>query len=248
MAHDHSDDAIHPASEIKLARARQQGEVCRSDILAQAVQTALGLGILSLAAAPLGVALVDWTREYWTQQSTLVSGQNAARTIEPIELIARLGWPLGLFLGALFLLSCASHLLQTGWSWGQRPFWSPRSLRPAANIRQWFAPNRWLAGLAGLITFGLLAGWSLSNTGDELAELSMIWKAPIDTLAVTASRQLGTWLLPIVGSLLVLGTADYCMQRWLYFHRLQMSEQELRDEQKEEQNPARTAIRKRKQG
>ncbi len=244
MAHDHSDDAIHPASEIKLARAKQQGEVCRSDVLAQAVQVGVGLLALGLAAVPLSTALLDWTRDYWMQGSGLSGGGALAHSFAPRELLSRLGWPLGLFLAALFVLSCGSHLLQTGWTWGQRPLWSGRSLRPAANLQQSLAPQRWLAGLAGLIGFGLLVGWWLADSRGALDRLSTLWSVPAENLMPSASRELGAWMLPLVGGLLILGGLDYAVQRWLYYRRLQMSEQELRDEQKEEQNLARTALRK----
>ncbi|MFN5708296.1 MAG: EscU/YscU/HrcU family type III secretion system export apparatus switch protein [Planctomycetota bacterium] len=46
--------------------------------------------------------------------------------------------------------------------------------------------------------------------------------------------------------MLLLGGLDYALQRWSYFQRLQMTDQELRDEQKDEQNPARSALKRRR--
>lgn len=235
------DEAIHPASEIKLARARQHGEYCRSYTLAQAVQVAAGMAVLGIALLPLALALLDWTRDYWTRSA----GLQQPETDLP-EMLARIGWPLGLLLLALFVIGCASHLLQTGWSWGQRPLLKAPSWQLDQAVRQWFSPTRWIVALAGLGCLGATVAWWWSNGSAELEQLSQLWAAPAEELVSTSISRIRTWLLPVVGSLLLVGGLDYALQRWSYFQRLQMTDQELRDEQKDEQNLARSAIRKRR--
>ena len=241
MSSEDRDEAVHPASEIKLARARQQGELCRSYSLAQAIQTAVGLLILSFAAMPLLKAIVDWTGDFWSRGSA-ISDLNDSLP----ELFGRIGWPLGIFLGALFLCGCASHLLQTGWTLGQRPLLNQRMLEPGANLAQWFSFSRWTSSLIGIACFGAFAAWICFNPESQLERLAVIWSnSSADPLDAVGS-QLRYWLLPIMGLLLALGGLDYGLQRWLYFQRMQMTDQEMRDEQKEEQNAARTAIKSRR--
>lgn len=241
MSEQDRDEAIHPASEIKLARARQQGESCRSDALAQAAQAALGLGLVGLAAVPLATALLDWTRDYWMQSAE-------ARRPGPdlVELLTRLGWPLGIFLLALFAAGVLSHLLQSGWNWGQRPLLRVTGWHPDQLLRQWFSPSRWLVALSGVLGCAGLFAWWWTNSAGQLEELSQLWASSPEALAPALLGPIRTWLLPLVGGLLLIGGLDYALQRWLLFRRLQMTDQELRDEQKDERNLARTAIRKRK--
>jgi len=241
MSSEDRDEAVHPASEVKLARARQQGEVCRSYSLAQAFQTAAGFVILSFAAMPLLQAIVEWTGDFWSQGTAISNFSDATP-----ELIARIGWPLGLFLFALFLCGCASHLLQTGWTWGQRPLLNQRMLEPGANLAQWFSLSRWTSSLVGLVCFGLFAGWFYFNPEAQLEQLAIIWSDSSTGPLEAVGSQLRYWLLPILGLLLALGGLDYGLQRWLYFRRMQMTDQELRDEQKEEQNAARSALKSRR--
>lgn len=241
MSSEDRDEAVHPASEIKLARARQQGEVCRSYSLAQAIQTTVGLIILSFAGMPLLRAIVDWTSDFW-RRGYAISDLNSALP----ELFGRIGWPLGLFLCVLFLCGGASHLLQTGWTWGQRSLLNRRMLEPGTNLAQWFSFSRWTSSLVGIGCFGLFAGWLYFNPESQLDRLALIWSdSSADPLEAVGS-QLRYWLLPVVGLLLALGGLDYGLQRWLYLRRMQMTDQELRDEQKDEQNAARSAIKSRR--
>jgi flagellar biosynthesis protein FlhB len=113
-------------------------------------------------------------------------------------------------------------------------------------VRQWFSPTRWIVALAGLGCLGAMVAWWWSNGSAELEQLSQLWAAPAEELVSTSISRIRTWLLPVVGSLLLVGGLDYALQRWSYFQRLQMTDQELRDEQKDEQNLARSAIRKRR--
>jgi flagellar biosynthesis protein FlhB len=241
MSSEDRDEAVHPASEIKLARARQQGEVCRSYSLAQAIQITVGFLILSFAAMPLLQAIVDWTSDFWSRGSATSDLSSALP-----ELIGRIGWPLGLFLCALFLCGCASHLLQTGWTWGQRPLLNRRMLEPGANLAQWFSFSRWTSSLVGIACFGLFAGWLYFNPESQLDRLALIWSDSSAGPLEAVGSQLRYWLLPVIGLLLALGGLDYGLQRWLYLQRMQMSDQELRDEQKDEQNAARSAIKSRR--
>lgn len=243
MSNEERDEAIHPASEIKLARARQQGELCRSYVLAQAIQAGVGLLAIGLAATPLAHALLDLTRELWTQRITA-----GAFTPSATEVIGRIGWPLALFLSAIFVCGCASHLLQTGWTWGQRPLVNSRFLEPQANLASWFSPSRWISSLTGLICFGLLALWLVSAPDFSLALLGRVWTSSETNPVGAIGKQLLGWLLPVTGVLLVIGGLDYALQRWLYFRRMQMTDQELRDEQNEEQNAARSAMKGRRRG
>lgn len=241
MSEQDRDEAIHPASEIKLARARQQGELCRSYTLAQAIQVAVGFAVFSLALWPLTTALLDWTRDYWTK----AAGTSRPELDLP-ELLVRLGWPLSLLLLALFAIGCLSHLLQTGWTWGQRPLVRGPSWQLDLTLKQWFSPSRWAVSLLGILCLGGLLSWRWSNGPDELNQLSELWSASNEELAEVALSQMRSWLLPVVGSLLLLGGLDYALQRWSYFQRLQMTDQELRDEQQDEQNPARSALKRRR--
>lgn len=243
MSEQERDEAIHPASEIKLARARQQGELCRSYPLAQAIQVAVGLVVLGLSIWPLTWALLEWTRDYWA------NGAGIGRSeVDLPELLVRIGWPLGLLLLGLFAIGCLSHWLQTGWSWGQRPLVKSPSWQLDQVLRQWFSPGRWVVALAGIVCSAGLIAWWWSHGTSELNQLGQLWSAPAEELLSTGLAQIRTWLLPVVGCLIVLGGLDYALQRWSYFQKMQMTDQELRDEQKDEQNLARSAMKKRKPG
>jgi flagellar biosynthesis protein FlhB len=119
-------------------------------------------------------------------------------------------------------------------------------LEPGTNLAQWFSFSRWTSSLVGIACFGLFASWLYFNPESQLDRLALIWSDSSAGPLEAVGSQLRYWLLPVIGLLLALGGLDYGLQRWLYLQRMQMTDQELRDEQKDEQNAARSAIKSRR--
>jgi flagellar biosynthetic protein FlhB len=222
-----------PATERKIRKAREDGQVARSRDLGHFA--ALGFGLTTMGAfAP---ELQAWMTRLTAQALRF----DAATLAHPQTMVERLGelvlqmllllLPLGLLLAVLAL---ASGLLAGGWNFSMKAL-KPRfsKLDPLSGIKRMFSVDSMVPTLKACALALILGSVGAAYLWLRRGEYVGLQTLP---LPVAMSTGFGLLQVGLVALGLVLGLSaliDVPLQRQLLLRRLRMSVQELRKELKE---------------
>jgi flagellar biosynthetic protein FlhB len=233
MSEQSSQDRNLPASQRKLKKAREDGQVARSRDLGHFVAIA-ACGALLVAAAPFAA---DWLKQTLMQGLQFDRGmlQNPGAMGERLQaLTIRMMWivvPFGL---AMMAAAMASSLAIGGWNWTLKPL-MPNfgKLNPITGLPGILSKQKLVDALKGSVLaliLGGIGGLFLKSHVDQFAGLLAL-PLPAAIQQTAASMVGGVGLLLI--ALGVFAMIDVPLQRFQLAQRLKMSHQELKQEHKE---------------
>jgi flagellar biosynthetic protein FlhB len=233
--------------------ARREGRVAHSHDLAAAALLIVGLLAISL----LGERVVNYfgritqqqlNGEAWSalersnssgEQLDVVAEQGQVLLVELVLVIAPL-------LGVLFIGAIAANLTQTGFRWlPERIAPDFGRISPAAGLRRIFSLGGGERMAMGVIKLGcimLVAYISLWQRREEIVNSAAFEPSQ---LAVFIVETVYSTCLKIAIALLVLAIGDYAYQRWKLERDLQMTPEELREEQRNQQGDPQILSRRR---
>ena len=228
-----SQDRNLPASQRKLSKAREDGQIARSRDLGHFVAVA-ACGASLVFAAPLATG---WLKQTLMQglQFNVASVHNPALMGERLgELTVRLLWvvlPFGTFMA---LAAVVGSLAMSGWAWTLKPL-APKfhMLNPISGLAGLFSKDKLIDALKGsllALILGAIGAFYLKGHVDAFSGvLALSLPAAIEASAQTVLGGLALLLLALGAFALV----DVPLQRYLHAQRLKMSHQELKQEHKE---------------
>ena len=244
MASDAGGDKTHEATPYRRQKAREEGQVVRSQDLASAGLLLAGLCILWFFCKSLTQVLGHLTIEHLSGQAWLTMDPQTA-VHHTAALTLRLSSTLLPLLALLMLAGLISHMGQVGFLYvPQKLALDWERINPLPNARRIFS----LTSVAHL-GFGLLkvllivavATWSLWAERGRLLQLTEL--APPAIGAYLFSVLLWT-SLKIGIALAVLALFDYGYQYWKHEQDLRMTMQELKEEIKTQQGDPQIAARR----
>ena len=221
-------DRRHEATPTRLRKARRQGDVAVSQELANAVSLAGGFVALGVLAAPLAITLMQLARfQFQNAAAPLRDGMVAGAQLAEV---ASATLPL---LSALVAVGWFGHGAQRGFQWNSSSLaigW--HRLDPGQNLRRVGRDTASRAlGLFKAILLLVLIGVLLWNEIPRLLSLGELPALGISVALTNATLRLATSLsFALIG----LGLLDYLWQRFCHRRRLRMTDDELRQEWKED--------------
>jgi flagellar biosynthetic protein FlhB len=233
MSEPNAQDRNLPASERKLKKAREEGQVTRSRDLGHFVAIA-ACGALLASSAPL---MVDWLKQtlmqglHFDRAAILNTGFMGERLL---ELTVRLLWVVVPFGVAMMAAALAGSLAIGGWNWTLKPL-MPNfgKLNPITGLPGIVSKAKLIDALKGsalALILGAIGAVYLKNHVDALVGvLALPLPAAIQQTASSMVGGLGLLLLAL-GACAVI---DVPLQRHHHAQRLKMSHQELKQEHKE---------------
>jgi len=235
---DSAQDRQLPATERRLKKAREDGQVARSRDLGHFA--ALGGAVALLAAvAPL---LGEWMTELMAQGLRFdVQGvQNPAAMGERlVEQTLRLLVVLGPMFAVMVVGALASGLLAGGWNFAMKAM-EPKfeKLNPLSGLQRVFSLDQLTDTLKAsflALLLGVLGGVYLWQSWMEHVQMLAM---PLPTALNTAGTLLRNGVLLLVGLLATFALVDVPLQRFMHARRLRMSFQEVKQEHKETEGSA----------
>ena len=228
-----SQDRNLPASERKIRKARQEGQVARSRDLAHLAIVGGG-GALLVAAAP---ALGDWlTRLLATalRFDARALAQPDVLTQRLLELTVALLYVLLPIGAAALLLTVAAGVAAGGWNFTMKAVAPKMSkLDPIAGIGRLFSSeNITQVAKASLLAL-LLGAIGAFYLRAHIAEFHDLLGMPLPVALRQAQHAVLGGLGLVVLLLAVFAAIDVPLQRFLVSKRLKMSHQEMKEEFKE---------------
>ena len=233
MAEESDLEKTEPASQERLEKARQEGQVARSRELVTFVMLVTALGGLWVMGDSISLHFgnVFRTTLHFERMSAFdpphmmnLAGNMAANT-----LLALMPLMIMMLIAAL-----VAPMMLGGWLLSTKSL-APKfsKLNPIAGIGRMFSTES-LAELVKTIVKSLLIGsiawWVISAKIDAI--MSLMSEPTHAALSHSLRLVAGTCAL-IVGSLLLVVLIDVPYQLWSHAHKLRMSREDLRQEQKE---------------
>ena len=235
------------ASERKLEKAREEGQVPSARELGAAVS--IGAGLLGLIAAlpAIGEALVSVTRVAFRGAAI---GELSAASVPTITLsvLSTIGPPVLLALTPAMVTGVMVGLLTTQFNLTfdvLEP--KPDRLDPFAGFQRLFSPDSLESILKGLIACGIVGGAAVSvfNAHSSWLPAAAGLTAGMQLRSMLELAEALAWRL--VPAAAAMGVADDLFQYWRMSQRLMMTRQEVKEENKDsEGDPQLRAQRKRR--
>ena len=233
-----SQDRNLPASERKLRRAVEDGQVTRSrDMLHLAVLGAGCLALLALAPALFARLKLDLTRQLSFDASTLAQSGSMLTRMQDMVVASLVAC--AVFALIVSVAVVLSSLAVGGWVNSLKPLMPDFSrLNPWSGLGRMFTKDK-LAEVGKMIaivtTLTVVGGIYLYSTSDTIVALVM-------QPSQAAIASMNEWLVSGMGLMLLIillvAAIDVPLQTFLHKSRLKMSHQEVKQEHKEsEGNP-----------
>ncbi len=235
MSEESSQDKQLPASERKLQKAREEGQVVRS--------RDLGHFLVVLAATGILLALTPVWMDRLQLQMTAGMRFDARTVAAPEMMLERLGSlagqallmivPFGL---AVALASVAAGVIAGGWVMTFKVL-QPNfgKLNPISGLGNLFSKQQLIDALKSCLLaliLGVAGAMFLSKVWPDMVQLlGRPLPAAIHDLGVTIGEVLGSMLLVMAAFAIV----DWPLQRFLFAQKMKMSHQEMKDEFKQQE-------------
>ncbi len=233
-----SQDRNLPASERKLRRAVQDGQVTRSrDLSHLAVLGAGALALLTLAPLMLDRLRLDLSRQLSFDAGAMAHPETMLARMQDMALSGLLACTV--FAAIVMVAVVLSFVAVGGWVSSMKPLVPDLGrLDPLAGFGRLFTKEK-VAEVAKMVALvAVLAVLASSYLGSTVQSVVALVMQP----SAAAITRLGAWLAQGMGLLLLIvllvALIDVPLQKFLHRSRLKMSHQEFRQEHREsEGNP-----------
>ena len=233
MADQDGSDRNLPASERKLKKAREDGQVARSRDLGHFAAIA-AVGISLVALAPLATRWLQRALANALHFDRAVLASPTAMSERLSDSAVQLLWtliPLGLLMA---LVAIAGSVLIGGWNWTLKPL-VPKfdAMNPITGLPRMFSKRQLIdtakACLLALVLGAIGALYLSSHIQDFGGVIGMPLPA---ALSQVGSTLLGGLMLLLL-ALALFAAVDAPLQRWMHADKLKMSHAEAKQEHKE---------------
>lgn len=233
MAEQSSQDRNLPASERKLKKAREDGQLPRSRDFGHFAAIATAAAVIA-AAAPQAAELIKQMMLQSLRFDSKVLVSEATMGERLFDLVLGVLWVLVPFGAAMMLAAVASGLVIGGWNWTLKPL-MPNfgKLNPVTGLMGLFKKDKLIDALKGsllALVLGAIGTLFLKlHIGSFSGVLSLSLQAAIAQAIEAIVGGIGYLLMALAAFALI----DAPLQRRNHAERMKMSHQELKQEQKE---------------
>lgn len=234
----------HQPSDQKLQKAKQSGQVPKSQDLNSAVLLLVAALTLLWVGGDVAEKLGHFAREVWGGESWRTIA-NEDLNAYMIQMVSFMGAALLPIFASMVSVAIFLNLFQNGFSIPfKRPSFEVGRLNPIKGVQRIFSISnfgRFMFGLLKVAAVSAVAIWCLWQ--DHEAILGLTANSPGQIGSILASTVIWS-SLKIGAVLLILAIIDYMFQRWKFTNDQMMTDQELRDELKEMMGDAYTRQRR----
>lgn len=235
MSDDNDLERTEPASPRRLEKAREEGQVARS----QELTTFTLLIAASGSLWAIGSFIIQ------KLSAVLENGLRIEREIvfNPALLLPRL-FQLALdgllaiapLLGGLVIVALVSPMLLSGWLFSSKALIPDfKRLNPANGLKRIFSSRGLVELIKAVAKAGVIGGVAAGVIWNQKQDVLDLISMPLDASLPGMGRLIGMTFMLIVGAMLLLVVIDVPFQLWNHARQLRMSKEDLRKEAKEDE-------------
>jgi flagellar biosynthetic protein FlhB len=239
-------DKTHEPTPQRIKKAREEGNVFKSQEVLSATMLAVGFSVLAAGMpAAFGMLKVIASDAFISASTTPLN------VLSVSALASKMGGRVLLillpFLLTLMVTGIAVNMMQTG------PLLSTKLLEPKTERlsplkglqRIFSAQGLFTTGkaLLKILVVGPIAYFSIKS---RMPEILMLHTLHIQGIIGTSTTWILVLLMQLILVLLFLSGVDFAYERWRYHENLKMSKQEVQDEQKQNEGDPQMKVRRRK--
>lgn len=226
-------EKTEPPSQRKLDKAREKGDVPKSQEIPAWFILAAGLGVLAAFGPSMGSGLMRELSVFLAKPHELSVDHTGALAVT-VAAVVKVMVVMGLAFAALTAAALAGHFVQHGLIFTTSKLEPKLSkLNPVEGVKRILGPQGWVNFLKGLAKMSLVAIaitivlWPRQSL---LAGLPAVAPSQLMVLFREIAIQL---MLAALAVFAIIALADYIFQRQQFYDRNKMSRREIRDEFKE---------------
>lgn len=233
MANETGGERTLPASAQKRQRAREQGNVARSQDLSSGLALLAALLGLWLLGGSMWQNLLQAMRHYLDDTLEILPTPDSM-TYVSMEIVAYTAVAVLPFMLVMVVIGVASNILQVGFIMTAQPL-QPKfdRLNPISGLRRFVSARvviELIKSVLKLVVISAIVWYGVRNRLGEV--LHTMHLSPESLVWAISSLVFAIWWR-VVLAMLVLGILDYGVQRWMYERDLRMTVQEAREEAKQ---------------
>ena len=230
MADESGGEKSLPASGQKKQRARDQGNIARSQDLTAGLALLAALFALWILSGTIWTTLIETMRHYLEDTIDILPTRDSM-TYVAAEMVWYTALAVLPFMLIMMVFGVAANVLQVGFVASSQAL-QPKfdRLNPISGLRRFFS-MRIVIELVKAVLKLIIVGWIVwYGVRDRLGEVLYSIHLTPDTLAWAVSSLVVAIWWRVVLAMLVLGILDYGVQRWMHERDLRMTVQEAREE------------------
>ncbi len=228
-------DKTEQPTQKRLNESRKKGEVFKSKDLIQALLFATAAAVLIAGGPGLFSEFRDLMKQSF--QPSVMRGDMPLQAI-----LARLSYAASKFmllsaplLGALMVMGAAANFMQV------KALFAPEVIKPKFDKMNplngfkniFFSGKTYIEMIKNLIKFGVVFWILYSSIKGGLRDIILTAGMPLDQTAAAAARLMSSILFKVAAVFVILGAADYMIQKKMYMKKMMMSKEEVKQEYKE---------------
>ena len=243
---DSAGDKKHEATDYRRQKAREDGNVARSQDLSSAVLLLIGVILLDFTGPMMFQIMAHLVSDELEKPFDLRADARSA-IVQLVQLTGKGGFAILPLMGGMLLTSLVVHYAQVG------PLWLPDKLgidfsriNPISGFQRLFTIVNVSRLGFGLIKIGLVFGILLSGVWSRWDSILALGSTNMEAVGQFVWTTMIDLCRNVAAALLILSVIDYGFQRWKYEQDLMMTDEELREEMKMTQGDPQIKSRRRK--
>ncbi len=229
-----SGEKKHPATENRLRILREQGQVAVSRELASAALLGTLAVLWPAAIRPFGEQALQLARTAWQPERLAAAEPLYAMNEQAAQAARTAGLMIGVVLLAMFCVAGLARFLQVGPMFSVRGLWQMEKLNPATGFKNiFFSGQTYRQAALGLLKAALVLGLVTNCIWSALPNLLLSMRLGALATVRVFDGVLSSFLWEASALYAVFAGADYLMQRQSFAKRTMMTDEELKQDQKD---------------
>lgn len=238
MAEDNQDEKQFDPSPRKLQKAREEGQVFKSQETTAVGMLTVGVTVLFTGAPLAFEALRNLMAAVFLDATQTQLDANSIPAV-----VTDLGYRTVVLLapmfGVLMVTAVGLNLLQSGINLSTKALMPKGSrISPGSGFKRIFSSQGAFTLLKSLLKIGIVAPIAYFNIEKHLPDIMMLHTHPIQDILGTSASWIAVMLMQMLAVLVLVSGIDFGFEKYKYKKNLKMSMHELKEEAKEsEGNP-----------
>lgn len=234
MSNNNAEEKTEGASEQKLRKSREDGQVSRSKDLSTAVSLLATLLVLKLSVTSLyGELQRNFRLSFLNFHTSEISQDDLALVLtHNLWLFVKLLAPLLVVNVMVVLFS----LVPGGWLFVAKNFYPKfEKLNPITGLARIVSAQSWTELLNSLAKVTVLLGVACVLISDAIPQLIALQRTNLTTTIGATMAMLFNTMLALLGVFVVFAVIDVPIQKYFFLKKLRMSKQERKEERKNQE-------------